>query len=197
MHGLVMKGIQSFLIENYGPDVWAQVRIDAGLPFAGFEVMLSYPKETLTQVLVPAATALHKDESTLLEDLGTWLVTSSSIPAIRRLLRFGGATFHEFLLSLEELPGRAHMALPSLDIPEIEVTHVSGLTYRLELHWDVPGMVPLLLGILRAMADDYGALALLEAEATEADGKSEAIRVELLELEFAEGRTFQLGEAVP
>ena len=42
-------------------------------------------------------------------------------------------------------------------------------------------------GILRAMADDYGALALIDAE----EG-AEAVAIELLQTRFAEGRRFDL-----
>ena len=47
------------------------------------------------------------------------------------------------------------------------------------------------MGILRTMADDYGALAMVEH--TGGDGRSESLSITLLETEFAEGRDFDLG----
>ena len=47
------------------------------------------------------------------------------------------------------------------------------------------------LGILRAMADDYGALVLLEHQGR--DRESDVISIRLVDVSFAEGRVFQLG----
>ena len=47
------------------------------------------------------------------------------------------------------------------------------------------------LGAIRAMADDYGALVLMEAH--DADPLTTVIDVDLLDNRFAEGSEFQLG----
>ena len=48
-----------------------------------------------------------------------------------------------------------------------------------------------MVGVLRAMADDYGALAMLSHEGQE--GEAEIISIVLVESAFAEGRHFDLG----
>ena len=48
-----------------------------------------------------------------------------------------------------------------------------------------------MLGVLRAMADDYGALAVLDHVGA-ADGE-ETITITLVETDFAQGREFELG----
>jgi hypothetical protein len=78
------------------------------------------------------------------------------------LLRFGGDTFEEFLVSLEELPDRARLAMPELEMPEITLEPRAGAASRIAARWPVPGIAPLLIGALRAMADDYGALVYME-----------------------------------
>ncbi len=49
-----------------------------------------------------------------------------------------------------------------------------------------------MVGVLRAMADDYGALALLDYRGRK--DEVETISVELLDMRFAEGRHFELGQ---
>jgi hypothetical protein len=66
-----------------------------------------------------AVDVLDKHPNTLLEDIGTYLVTDPALEPLRRLLRFGGGTFAEFLVSLEELPDRARLAMPEVEAPEI------------------------------------------------------------------------------
>jgi len=105
---------------------------------------------------------LNKARSALLEDLGTYLVTHPNTAAVRRLMRFGGTTFVEFLYSLDELPARARLALPDLDLPELTVTAENPQVFSVAIaHWK-PGFSYVLVGILRALSDDYGALAVLD-----------------------------------
>lgn len=190
MHGLVNRALQEFVKDTYGADIWGEVRDQAALPFDEFESMLHYDIR-LTRLTIDAASAvLHKDAASLLEDVGSWLVSNPAQESIRRLLRFGGTTFLDFLQSLEELPGRARMALPDLDMPEIVLQTDTPGRFRLEIRWVLDGMGSVLLGALRGMADDYGALVVLEAEPGR-EG-AEIVVIDLLDAQFAAGRTFEL-----
>jgi hypothetical protein len=193
MHGLINRSIQSFLYDTYGAALWSAVAQAARLPEDGFEAMLHYEDELTDTTLATACQKLGKPLSALLEDLGSYLVTRE---ALRRLLRFGGVDYADFLMSLEELQGRGQMALPDLALPEIEVSAEAEGRYRLCIRSPHQGWGAVFTGLLRAMADDYGALALIE-QRLEAAG-AEMVSVELLEASFAAGRRFDLaGEVHP
>jgi len=189
MHGLMNRAIQGFLRDTYGTGLWARIARDARLDPDGFEAMLRYDDALTETVLGLAATALGRDRETILEDLGTWLVSSPQGQPLRRLLRFGGVGFTDFLHSLEELPGRARMALPDLDLPTLELTEERPDLFRLACR-GLPGFGHVLVGVLRAMADDYGALVMLDHGAQK--GGTEDITVHLLAADFAEGKRFDL-----
>lgn len=125
-----------------------------------------------------------------MEDLGTYLVSHPTVEALRRLLRFGGVTFTDFLHSLEDLPGRGRLALPDLDLPTLSLTDLEGSQFRLTCQSPIIGIGHVMLGLLRAMADDYGALVMLDHEGRGEAGETVLIR--LLETAFAEGRRFDL-----
>lgn len=187
MHGLVNRSIQSFLRETYGPALWARVAETAGAPAEGFEAMLSY-QDALTDRLVEAAVeALGKPHDALLEDLGMFLV---SFEPLRRLLRFGGADYVAFLYSLDELPDRARLAVAEIGLPDLALTALGPASYALAIGPGHAGFRPVLAGVLRAMADDYGAFALVDFD--EGGRGAAAIRIELLEARFAQGRRFEL-----
>ena len=76
-------------------------------------------------------------------------------------------------------------------MPDLTLTHPEPHRFTLDVAGPVPGVGALFLGALRALADDYGALALLEAKPGE-DG-AERIVIHLLDLTFASGRSFSLG----
>jgi hypothetical protein len=192
MHGMVNRALQGFVTATYGAETWAEVRSQAGLPFEDFEAMLDYPDGLTLACFEATAHVLHKHPNTLLEDIGTWLVTDSYLEPLRRLMRFSGPSFLDFLYSLEELGDRGRLALPDLDMPRIELERLDPSSFRIRARWSLPGIAPILMGCLRAMADDYGALAFLHLDGIERDGV-ETLRVQLLDATFSDGRAFELG----
>ena len=191
MHGLVNRALQVFLEETYGRQVWDRVRSDAGLEFARFEAMLHYDPILTERVMLAACYRLDKPKSAFLEDVGTWIIANPKNASIRRLLRFGGTDFREFLLSLDELPGRIQMALPHRIVPQISLRGDGAPRMELIITWQHLNLSGVFLGAVRAIADDYGALVLMDAH--DADPLTTVIDVELLDNRFAEGSDFQLG----
>ncbi len=190
MHGLINRSIQCFLRDTYGGAVWRQVACTAGLGFDSFEPLLTYDAALTEAVIEAASRVLRRPRETVLEDMGTYLVSHPNVEGLRRLLRFGGVTFQDFLQSLEDLPERSHLALPDLDLPALRlVDHGDGI-YRLHCAMLLPGVGHVVVGLLRAMADDYGALVLLEHDGC-VDGQ-EVIAVHLLDQRHSAGRRFDL-----
>lgn len=190
MHGLINRSIQSFLRDTYGDALWRRVVQDARLGFDNFEAMLGYDDALTDAVLDAASHALDRPREGLLEDLGTYLVSHPNLEPLRRLLRFGGVTFVDFLHSLDDLPERGRLAVPELELPQFELHPQSGQKFLLRCSGPRPGFGHVMVGVLRAMADDYGALAMLDYAGT--DSGVETIAIDLLEAHFAAGRPFSL-----
>ncbi len=194
MHGLINQSIQGFVCDTYGHTMWDGIMRQVDPGFAEFEAMLIYEDEITVAVIHAVSKALDKSSEDVLEDVGTYLISHPKVGAVRRLLRFGGVTFEEFLHSLDDLPARAKLAVPDLILPKLELRDHSPQTFSLMVQ-PLP-KVPILfghvvLGALRAMADDYGALVFLEYRGT-SEG-AEMIDITLLEVAFAEGNSFELG----
>lgn len=193
MNGLINRAIQCFLRDGWGMSVWADVARATGVGSSGFEPMLDYPPEVTHHLLAAASARLDRCRDDLLEDLGTYLVSHPSRAAVRRLLRFGGTDFHDFLQSLEDLPARARLALPDLALPDLRVEPVADDSFRLTIAPGFIGAGAVALGLLRAMADDYGALVVLEPEVTGAADGAAVLTIRLLDPAHGEGRAFTLG----
>ncbi|MFK7875189.1 MAG: heme NO-binding domain-containing protein [Paracoccaceae bacterium] len=194
MHGLALRSIQLFVTDCYGLDTWEQVLIAACFEDDEFEPMLDYSDETADALIDALATTLGRPQSEFLEDLGTYLVTNPKTEALRRLLRFCGVTFEDFLYSLNDLPDRVKLAVPDFELPRIDLREHSTRQYSLICTGRTNGFGHVLMGILRTMADDYGALAIVEHRG---GGLGvEVLSVSLLEATYAEGRDFALGGQV-
>lgn len=192
MNGLINRSIQCFLRDGWGAGVWDDAARAAGVPPQGFEPLLPYPPEVTDRLLAAAAARLDRDSACLLEDLGTYIVSHPARAAVRRLLRFGGSDFRDFLHSLEDLPARARLALPDLVLPPLHLREETADAFRLVIGPGRPGLAEVMLGLLRAMADDYGALVLLRLDHAAADGAADVV-IHLLDPAHGAGRAFRLG----
>ena len=195
MHGLINRAVQSFVCATYGQSCWLRVTEIAGLGFTEFEAMLIYDQDVTTRVLDGLCSELKRPRPEVLEDLGTYLVSHPNMEDLRRLLRFGGGSYVEFLHSLDDLSDRVRLAVSDLRLPVLELREVTTSEYQLHCYPGLPGYASVMVGVLRALADDYGALAILTHEGRQ--GTVEVITILLVESAFAEGRHFELGVRKP
>lgn len=182
MHGLMNRAIEGFVRQGYGAPRWREVAGRIGLAEDAIQPFRRYPFAMTRQLTAAAAAILDKPEAEVIEDVGAWL---ARVEGVRRLLRFSGSDFSDFVLSLEELPGRIRMVLPELVAPEIAVSVHGPQAYRITLTGDDWHWRALIAGMLRAMSDDYGALALIVDEGG-------AILVDVSDASFGDGRGFDL-----
>lgn len=191
MHGLINKAIEAFVTDTYGGDAWGVIAQKAELDDPFFEAMMVYDTAITPRVIECATAALRVDRCDFLQNLGTYLVSQPSQQAVRRLLRFGGVDFVDFLYSLDDLHDRARLAVADLFLPRLELREHTVNQFSLTVRSDMDGFGHVLIGLLTAMADDYGALVMLEHGGRQ--GEVETIAIALLETAFAAGNRFELG----
>ncbi len=191
MHGLINRTIQRFVSDTYGEAVWVGACVAAELGLVEFEAMLNYDDDLTLRVLEAVSVELDKSRWEILEDIGTYLVSHSETESVRRLLRFAGDDFVEFLHSLDDLPDRARLAVADLELPLLELCEHAPDKFTLTVRSQGEGFGYVMIGMLRSLADDYGALVLLDYQG----GQSgfEVVNVTLIETGFAIGREFELG----
>ncbi len=194
MHGLYGKAFRSFVTDTYGEPAWTRVAERAGIAPDGFEAMSDQPASAIVSAVAAAAEVLDKSRGTILVDVGVYLVSHRNTERLRRLMRFGGTDFNAFVHSVEDIPERARLAVPNLRLPAMELSD-EGSGYVLTVTSAQPGSGLVILGVLQAMADDYGALAIMEYGGATAVGDLvvERIAIEIAMHSYAEGRRFDLG----
>lgn len=195
MHGLICKAVEGFVNDQHGSGTWAEIRAELDLDFERFEALRVYDRALAERLFDATAAALRRDRNALFEDVGAWTCTHPPLEAIRRLIRFTGKTFENLLYSLDEVHDRACMAVPGLSLPRYRLEKDGEGEFEIYSRWPVAGGAALLTGVLRAMADDYGTLALIEAGAArEVDGVwFERVHIRVVEQAFQAPREFMLG----
>lgn len=190
MLGFINHAFECFLRDTYGAEKWARVAMGSGLSFDRFEPMQHYDLAITEQVIMSATTVLERPRDSILEDVGTYLVSHPNLERLRRLLRFGGVDFIEFLHSLEDLPERGRLALADLNLPELRLMDQGDGVFHLHCRMEIVGIGHLVVGLLRAMADDYGALVLIDHGGSHLG--AEVVMVHLLDQQYSQGRAFDL-----
>jgi hypothetical protein len=82
------------------------------------------------------------------------------------------------------------LALPELEVPDLVLEELGPDRFRVTCRFQAAGAGRVIAGILTAMADDYGALVLIEHQGTTAAG--DVIAVTVLDARHASGRSFDL-----
>lgn len=157
MHGLVNRAVEEFARATYGEAVWTTTAMAAGVDPRGFEIMDHSEAEVTGRLIAALAARLDRSPGELAEDLGAWV---AQLAPMRRLLRFAGSDFAAFMMSLEELRGRGQMVVRRLSLPVLSVTPT---LQGWEIGSDCDALwLHAIAGMLHAMADDYGVLAVIE-----------------------------------
>lgn len=186
MDALLLRSVQDYVLDTFGQTPWQEICAAADQTSQTFEPMLRYPPGLADRIADIAAGVLGRPVEAIWEDIGTYLVTNPDREGVRRLLRFGGVSFGDFLHSLEELPGRARLALPDLDPPEITLDEVGPDRFELRCRSHLRGVQRVLTGMVTAMADDYGTLCLIDTRA------DDVIAISILDRRHAKARAFDL-----
>lgn len=187
MDALLLRSLQGYLRDTFGLSVWQAICRRGELEVQTFEPLLRYDPGTADRVARLAAEVLARPVDTVWEDMGTYLVTNPGHEGVRRLLRFGGVGFADFLHSLEEMPGRARLALPGLDLPEITLHAPAPDRFEIRCTSRVRGIPRVLVGMVTAMADDYGTLCVIDPP----DDKGRIV-VQVLDSRHGTARPFDL-----
>ncbi len=195
MNGVTARSLQRFVCDSYGETVWADIVRSARLDFSTFELMLDYAEDVTERVIDATAARLGRDRAELLEDLGVFLVAHPKIPVLRRLLRYGGCDFERFLDTLDDLPDRTRLAFPTLNLPELRSREREPGLFDVFCGREPPGSVHVVIGAIRAMADDYGALAIVDLDPETIDAPDRPYRIEIVvpSSKHSAGRDFHLG----
>ena len=107
--------------------------------------------------------------------------------------QYGGMSRGQFkrLKELEAENQRLRRAVSDLTLPALELRDHEAGRYRLHIGPGLPGFGHVMIGLLRAMADDYGALVMLEHRGS--NNRRDLVDITLVESAFAQGRAFDLG----
>ncbi len=170
MYGLVNKGLQDYLVAEYGKDGWEKVREGAGVGVECFQSMDSFD-DAVTYSLVGKACELFQVEaSALLEDFGLFWMKFAAREGYGSLLELAGGSVSEFLQGLDHMHTRVALSFPDLKPPSFECSDITNSGLRLHYYSDRPGLAPFVIGLVKGVGEHFGQKVDVTHERSKADG---------------------------
>ncbi|MEM9341629.1 MAG: heme NO-binding domain-containing protein [Pseudomonadota bacterium] len=156
MYGLVNNGVRTFVVDAHGEQVWREICEKANVDPDEFETMTAYD-DMHTYALVGAVSeTLNLPAETVLEVFGEYWVGYSKTTAIGKLIDQGGETLWERIRGLDDMHERIQMTMPELEPPSFELEDMPGGSRRLHYHSSRDGLAPMVIGLLKGLAEECG-----------------------------------------
>lgn len=156
MYGLVNNGVRSFILKHHDEDTWSRICNRAGVPDDEFENLSAY-EDGITYALVSAVShELAVPAERVLEIFGQYWVGFSKVTAIGKLVDHGASELMEQIRGLDEMHERIQMSMPHLDPPSFDFQEDPDGNHRLHYISSRQGLAPMVIGLLKGMAEDCG-----------------------------------------
>lgn len=133
MYGLLLESIGQFLRQEYGEDVWEDIRRRAHIEQHSFSTHIIYPESMVPRIAESAAAATGRTREFMLTQLGHCFVSFVSKYGYDKILRVLGRDMRDFLNGLDNLHEYMRFSYPKLLPPSFFVEHEN--EHGLTLHY--------------------------------------------------------------
>jgi len=172
MYGLVNRAIEDLVRKQHGEATWQRIRERAGVPGRAFVAMESYP-DAITYALVGAASeGLGLPAESVLEAFGEFWMTYTAEEGYGDLLGLMGSTFEQFMDNLDAMHTRIAATMPHLVPPTFHREALADGASILHYESEREGLAPMVIGLLRGLAQRFGVAITIEALPAEAPSRA-------------------------
>ena len=156
MYGLINKAVRGLVREQFGEEAWTRIRTRTGLEEDDFVSMDHYDDSVTYDLVGAASQELGLPAQAILEGFGTYWVKYTAVEGYGHLLDSAGSSLPEFLANLDQMHARVKLAFPDLKPPRFRVTDSNDEGLVLHYYSDRPGLAPLVVGLVRGLAERFG-----------------------------------------
>ncbi|EFX89313.1 hypothetical protein DAPPUDRAFT_310298 [Daphnia pulex] len=152
-YGFVNYALELLVLENYGKDVWEQIKKEAEVNMEGhFLVRQIYEDEVTYNIVGAAERVLKVPANLLLEKFGEKFLDFCQDSGYDRILQVLGATPRDFLQNLDALHDHLATIYPGMKAPSFRCTDAPDGSLILHYYSDRPGLESIVIGIVNAVA---------------------------------------------
>ena len=171
MFGLVNKGIEEMVCNQFGEDTWENIKEKADVDIVTFISMDAYPDEITYRLVDAASEVLNISTTDVLEAFGQYWVLFTAAEGYEQLMAITGDNLSEFLQNLDNLHGRVGLSFPNLQMPGFQCSELQAESLNLHYYSERPGLTPLVIGILKGLGKRFNCDVDIQHVSGKSDGK--------------------------
>lgn len=155
MYGLINQAIRGLVLERFGTEAWERICTSAGIEEDVFVSMQPYDDGVTYDLVGAASKELDLPAETVLETFGAYWVEYVGAENYGDLMNAAGKDLPEFLENLDQMHARVMLSFPDLKPPSFRVTDRTDDRLTLHYYSSRPGLAPLVVGLLKGLADRF------------------------------------------
>ncbi len=155
MYGLINKALKQFTEEKYGEETWNQVMQSLEIFDDTFPKFEYFSDDITYQIVGKLSEETGTSAEQLLQDIGKFWLKFIAIKEYENILRLGGNNFRQFIARLNRVHAGVQEKFPELQPPQFFLTDVEENSFVLHYHSQRDGLLPLVIGILKGLAEKF------------------------------------------
>jgi hypothetical protein len=155
MYGIVNKAIQGLVTENFGENVWEEVKREARVDVDLFLSNEGYPDKMTFDLAGSASKVLKISVNDVLVEFGKYWVLKTGMRTYGELMKAGGNNFKEFIINLPAFHIRVMLMYPNLSPPEFSVSDIIDDELVLNYYSHRNGLTYFVYGLIQGLGEMY------------------------------------------
>ncbi|KAL3312144.1 Soluble guanylate cyclase gcy-31 [Cichlidogyrus casuarinus] len=156
MYGLLLEGVQLFVEENYGEEVWHSLLEYAQVKQHSFQTRTIYPESLIGRLVLGLSELLDRNPEEILFENGRFFIKLVAKFGYGKILRILGRNFEDFLQGLDNLHNQLRFSYPKLKPPSfVLLEQKDDYTLRLDYSTKRSGYVYYVMGQLDAISKEF------------------------------------------
>ena len=155
MYGIINKAVEDMIVNNYGQQQWAKIKLAAGIDSDIFLSTEPYDDSVTLKLVGLASRELHIPESEVLFNFGKFWVLGTAHDNYGLLMKAAGDNLHDFLLNLPHFHDRIALIFSKSRPPEFRTIEIK--TNSIEIHYfsQRDGLSHFVRGLLQGLGEYF------------------------------------------
>lgn len=175
MYGIVNKAIEGLIIDEFGADLFHEIKEACGFKDDAFLSNFPYDDQLTYDLLIHASQITNVPLQDLLLRFGEYWVRKTGMEQYGNLMRAGGADLKSFLINLPNLHNRIMLIYPELTPPEFVISDVAEQQLLVHYFSKRQGLQFFVKGLLQGLGEMYGESIQVSIKSSRADGSEHDI----------------------
>lgn len=150
MYGLVNKGIEELICQDFGEETWELIKQKSGAGVDTFISMENYDDKVIYSLVAAASEVLQIPADDILEKFGEYWVLYTAQKGYREMFEMS-ENLTDFLQQLDMMHMRLGTLMPNLSPPSFECTDISSNSLMLHYYTKREGLAPMVIGLIKGL----------------------------------------------